>query len=334
MNLAVAEDPSDPLCCCEYYDFKNERNHMLACCCNCDAFDELVVRMLCCRPVDKKLRKEMWLTIKDRFRCPYPGGARQFVFLETLIPLILIVICQLVAAVNIYCTVVIFVGTILILIYTRRRHCDTSSRTNFFSLWCAWSAAYLLALFQLNVPILEILPEENFCYVILLTLTFACYFKTRHRSGVVRSEDVEHLMMEEGKKLPLDPIDEGEYEVWINVIINRHNYRYYVAGCIFGMLMFLVYADLVLTAVCHPMILTRFGSYDLLIPDQCIGVYDHLSTALSFTGGVQALLLAIFIFGKLIQEVFFITRGISTKRPGDRISRKNCLSNWKSFLCN
>lgn len=29
----------DPLCCCEYFDRDNERNHLLGCCCNCIDFD-------------------------------------------------------------------------------------------------------------------------------------------------------------------------------------------------------------------------------------------------------------------------------------------------------
>lgn len=33
------------LCCCEYFDIHEERNHILACCCNCEdldvAFDRL-----------------------------------------------------------------------------------------------------------------------------------------------------------------------------------------------------------------------------------------------------------------------------------------------------
>lgn len=40
----VEDADPDPLCCCEYYDFKNERSHILTCCCNCDVLDELATR--------------------------------------------------------------------------------------------------------------------------------------------------------------------------------------------------------------------------------------------------------------------------------------------------
>lgn len=32
------------LCCCEYFDENNERNHILGCCCNCIEFDMCVDR--------------------------------------------------------------------------------------------------------------------------------------------------------------------------------------------------------------------------------------------------------------------------------------------------
>lgn len=33
------DEKLDPLCCCEYFDRDNERNHLLGCCCNCIDFD-------------------------------------------------------------------------------------------------------------------------------------------------------------------------------------------------------------------------------------------------------------------------------------------------------
>lgn len=141
------EDP-DPLCCCEYFDRHQERNHIFLCCCQCTELDEVCeryvlykfflwgwqnnrylyciiishsvcriiislslvlswfsflccnyesinliwyhsLRFVSCKTVDRKLKKEMWLTVKDRLRIPYPGGARP-VFCESFLPLVLI----------------------------------------------------------------------------------------------------------------------------------------------------------------------------------------------------------------------------------------------------
>lgn len=30
----------EPLCCCEYVDRRGERNHLAACCCDCEELDE------------------------------------------------------------------------------------------------------------------------------------------------------------------------------------------------------------------------------------------------------------------------------------------------------
>lgn len=40
----MSYDDPDPLCCCEYFDRNNERNHILACFCNCVEFDSLFDR--------------------------------------------------------------------------------------------------------------------------------------------------------------------------------------------------------------------------------------------------------------------------------------------------
>lgn len=38
----MKNEDTDGLCCCEYYDLSNERNHILACLCNCVDLDEAV----------------------------------------------------------------------------------------------------------------------------------------------------------------------------------------------------------------------------------------------------------------------------------------------------
>lgn len=36
----------NPLCCCEYIDRNNERNHLIGCCCNCIDFDQAFDRYI------------------------------------------------------------------------------------------------------------------------------------------------------------------------------------------------------------------------------------------------------------------------------------------------
>ena len=71
-----------PLCLCEYYNSKNQRAHMLTCCCNCEAFDSLCTLCLCCNNEETE-KSKMYLFIEtlndmsDRCRVPCPGGARK-----------------------------------------------------------------------------------------------------------------------------------------------------------------------------------------------------------------------------------------------------------------
>lgn len=56
-------------------------------------------------------------------------------------------------------------------------------RTKFFSLWLFWSGIYLVILFESTVPLLELLPEENLAFVLLMSLSFFCFYKTNQRAG-------------------------------------------------------------------------------------------------------------------------------------------------------
>lgn len=42
--MGEIEDRTGTLCCCEYIDIDNERNHLLGCCCNCVDLDLCVDR--------------------------------------------------------------------------------------------------------------------------------------------------------------------------------------------------------------------------------------------------------------------------------------------------
>lgn len=166
-------------------------------CCNYERISHLFPRFVSCKTVDRKLKKEMWLTVKDRLRIPYPGGARPL-FCESFLPLFIILFrwvsyiyfvnnlmymqkkfthcSQLTAAINVYSTCIVCILLILVLFYARRKYQRGNQRTNFYFYWFSWSVAYLLVLFQTNVPIMEVLPEENLLFIVLLTLMLICFY--------------------------------------------------------------------------------------------------------------------------------------------------------------
>uniref|UniRef100_A0A336MKH3 CSON000585 protein n=1 Tax=Culicoides sonorensis TaxID=179676 RepID=A0A336MKH3_CULSO len=263
MNI-VDEDP-DPLCCCEYFDRHEQRNHIFLCCCQCTELDEICERLITCKTVDRKLKKEMWFTFKDRLRIPYPGGAR-LLLCESLLPLFLIIL----------------------------RHYSTSGLQS------------ALASDDDSATVL-IMPED----------------KNSNTSKDCNTSNDE----------------EGEYELWICSNITYYNYKYYIAACCLGTVTFLWYSNLVITTVCHPFPVFRVFNVEILMPDDCSDVYDQYDIALCFVGALYALVLAVFCFIKFIQELYYITKSIAfsnwhSDEQHQRHSRKNCINNWRSFLCN
>ncbi|XP_055612658.1 palmitoyltransferase ZDHHC23-B isoform X2 [Uranotaenia lowii] len=125
----------------------------------------------------------MLLTFQDRLRIPWRGGAKQ-ITVDNVLPVVLLVSLQLLAALDFYCCLVVFALIPLLLAYLKRFLGRVLPKTKFFALWMFWSGIYLVALFELAVPLLELLPEENVAFVLLMTLSFFCFYKTNQRAAM------------------------------------------------------------------------------------------------------------------------------------------------------
>lgn len=136
----------------------------------------------------------MLLTFQDRLRVPWRGGAKQ-VSLEAIVPILLLPLTMCVAAINMYCSIIVCMALPLFLgyayYYLKKNsprfvsshiycipyfivfHC----RSKFFFLWALWSVVYLWIMFESTVPLMELLPEENIVFTILIALTVFCFYK-------------------------------------------------------------------------------------------------------------------------------------------------------------
>ncbi|XP_074708888.1 palmitoyltransferase ZDHHC23 isoform X3 [Strix uralensis] len=65
----------EPLCCCEYVDRRGERNHLAACCCDCEDLDEGCERWLTCKSLPPGALERIADTVADRVRVPWFAGA-------------------------------------------------------------------------------------------------------------------------------------------------------------------------------------------------------------------------------------------------------------------
>lgn len=102
-------DDTSPLCCCEYYNIKGERSHLLALCCECDELDNAVDQCFKGAGFSSKKWGSIFKVVSDRLRIPWPNGALKLDF-EVLLPVIVLYSSMYIASMD-------FVYTVLSLVY-------------------------------------------------------------------------------------------------------------------------------------------------------------------------------------------------------------------------
>jgi palmitoyltransferase len=111
INMVKSDDllhhAESPLCLCEYYNRRNQRVHILMCCCSCDALDAIVTNICCCR---RDCNKDAHATlvdllddILDRIRIPYAGGAFKL-NVDFVLSLVCLLSYLFIGKVNLLCT--------------------------------------------------------------------------------------------------------------------------------------------------------------------------------------------------------------------------------------
>ncbi|XP_075146792.1 zinc finger DHHC-type palmitoyltransferase GABPI isoform X1 [Haematobia irritans] len=166
------------LCCCEYIDREQQRFHILACCCNCADFDSVFTSLITCQRVDGSNRRNMLLTFQDRLRIPWRGGAKQ-ISMESIIPGAVLPLVMGLAALNEITCYIMLGSTIVFLGYGHQYIKRNHVKTKFFFMWLVWSVIYMIACLQFAVPLLELLPEENWFLVIMGCFSGYMFWLTR-----------------------------------------------------------------------------------------------------------------------------------------------------------
>ncbi|XP_068211530.1 palmitoyltransferase ZDHHC23-B-like [Palaemon carinicauda] len=179
------------LCCCEYINEDGERSHILAAFCNCEAADEAFDRLIKLNPVDERTTKKLWSTVSDRFRIPWPGGARRVPFdifgAVLLVPCIMLLAC-ISWAMAFISYIIIFPAVIFSIhrLFRKKaslqsaslygssegKHVKKHARTKFFLVWLLVSVFLLLVIYSTQViPYLKISPYENLVLVIFMWIS-------------------------------------------------------------------------------------------------------------------------------------------------------------------
>jgi len=129
-------------------------------------------------------------------------------------------------------------------------------------------------------------------------------------------------------------IGRDHHNFFLNCCVGRFNHKYFFAGCVTCFSALVLFANLSLTSVCHPFPVFMVVNVIVLLPDDCTGVFTETEIALCFVGAIYALELAFALIFVIIQQIFLISKGVTSTEyclRGERNSRNNCLRNWRNF---
>lgn len=119
----------------------------------------------------------MLITFQDRVRINRPCNMGPLqVSIECILPIIVLPILLGTAAINHIC---LAVNTVLFPIILLVAYCICKShipQTRFFFSWALCSIVYLWLIFEFTVPLLELLPEENFIFRVCIFGSIFCFY--------------------------------------------------------------------------------------------------------------------------------------------------------------
>ncbi|XP_064376414.1 palmitoyltransferase ZDHHC23 isoform X2 [Dromaius novaehollandiae] len=155
----------EPLCCCEYVDRKGERNHLVACFCDCEDLDEGCERWLTCKSLPPGTLERIADAIADRVRVPWFTGAVK-INISLVPPLLMLPVFLHVAALHFLLALVILTSLPMVVLWyyylTHRR----KERTLFFLSLGLFSLGYMYCVF-----LQEVVPRGHVGYSQVVVLT-------------------------------------------------------------------------------------------------------------------------------------------------------------------
>ncbi|CAH0555689.1 unnamed protein product [Brassicogethes aeneus] len=319
-----------PLCCCEYYDINNERNHILACLCNCVDLDEAFDNLVSGKRVTDHNKRAVMDTIQDRLRIPWRGGAKQ-ISIDAILPIFILPVILLIAANSLWWTIFSFTTMLVFLGLLFRFLIRNLPYTKFFLMWTITTTVVLYCIFEfIVIPFLEILLEEN----IALSLFIFGYVMSAYKCKVNANQlGVEESEAENGygkysnkldnclicnKGIP----DKDHHCIWLDCCIGKHNQCWFILSITCASVSLFYSSNLTLTSVCHPFTLYK----TILLPDDCSDVYHQFELGLSFVAALYSIFIAVCLLILLFQQILFVSIGISPKewRKFSKLSKLFC----------
>lgn len=118
------------------------------------------------------------ITVRERLRFLFIGNSLKLP-IDAILPVILLPILFGIAAIGFDYTIIVCVIVPLLLGYAHFWRKRYAPRTNFFFMWGIWSMIYLWIIFDITVPLFELLPEENLIFKLSMCFTIVCFYKVK-----------------------------------------------------------------------------------------------------------------------------------------------------------
>ena len=140
-SAAYPQDDTSPLCCCEFFNRRGERTHVLQMCCACEEFDEACDLWVRGSRVGRDRLDEIFAEFDDRMRLPLPGGAWH-VGLPAVVPWLVLPLHVLLGSLGVRCFCLSAVVMLPSLLWWHMRTLRLRRRTRLLPSWLLASLAF------------------------------------------------------------------------------------------------------------------------------------------------------------------------------------------------
>ena len=140
-STAYPQDDTSPLCCCEFFNRRGERTHVLQMCCACEEFDEACDLWVRGSRVGRDRLDEILEEFDDRMRVPLPGGAWH-VGLPAVVPWLVLPLHVVFGSLGVRCFCLSAVVMLPSLLWWHVRTLRLRRRTRLLPSWLVASLAW------------------------------------------------------------------------------------------------------------------------------------------------------------------------------------------------
>ncbi|XP_037710760.1 palmitoyltransferase ZDHHC23 isoform X2 [Drosophila subpulchrella] len=120
----------------------------------------------------------MLIAFQDRLRLPWRGGAKR-ISPAAVAPAFIVPLMLGLATLNSKTAIVLMLTLVGFTIWGMQLAKRTATRTNFFLSWLVFSVLYMIIIFEFQVPLLELAPEENYALMFFSCAALYCLYSTK-----------------------------------------------------------------------------------------------------------------------------------------------------------